>query len=49
MMRDQNRPVTQSIIELADYLLEHLQETGEESEVDEDAEAGGLRLSRLFR
>ena len=48
MMRDQDRPVAQGIIELADYLMEHLQEEAEESEQDEDSEAGGLRLSRLF-
>jgi pilus assembly protein CpaE len=48
MMRDQNRPVAQGILELADYLMEHLQEETEESDQDEDSEAGGLRLSRLF-
>jgi pilus assembly protein CpaE len=49
MMRDQSRPVSQGILELADYVLGRIQDTGEDTEHDEDADAGGLRLTRLFR
>jgi pilus assembly protein CpaE len=49
MMRDQSRPVSQGILELADYILGRIQDTGEDTGGDEDADDGGLRLTRLFR
>jgi len=48
IMRDPSRPVSQGILQLAEYVLERVQEEVTEEE-DEDSEAGGLRLSRLFR
>jgi pilus assembly protein CpaE len=47
IMRDPSRPVSQGILQLAEYVLERVQEEVTEEE-DEDSEAGGLRLSRLF-
>jgi pilus assembly protein CpaE len=48
IMRDPSRPVSQGIFQLAEYVLERVQEEVTEGE-DEDSEAGGLRLGRLFR
>jgi pilus assembly protein CpaE len=48
IMRDPSRPVSQGIFQLAEYVLGRVQEEVTEGE-DEDSEASGLRLGRLFR
>jgi len=50
IMRDPSRPVSQSILQLAEYVGSALQERQEEEEVQEAvaAGAGRLRLGRVF-
>lgn len=49
IMRDESRPVSQGILQLAEYVLEHIREAEQGAEEGDESEAGGLRLGRLFR
>jgi pilus assembly protein CpaE len=48
-MHDQNRPIVQSVLQLADYVLDRFQEAETPEDEEKQASESGLRLGRLFR